>query len=778
MLPIRRLLLRDLLTLVGVTVGVLSLVFALGILQLLERNGDQRARELVASLGRDLQEGFKQSQLLGLSARDWWGAGFIDLDRPEQVEALLLPMVERNGLVAGIFLHTPQGKGLLLTRARLAGAVNRGPWVTYLFERREGRLLQRRFREAGVTLQDSKWEAAFLDPATRPWYLQGLKAYRPQWVEPYPFFGGDSQGLTFMVPFRTGDGTLKGILSVDAYLEELTGHMWDTRLGPGKLLLTDGEGRALILPRFQEFSTVASRSQAFLKRVSPEFLGAYHALDTAWKARSAADSTVIFRHEGTRYLGFIDKAGFLEGTAWTLQYIIPTAELLAPARMPLLTLSILGLLCLGLATHRVLHLGRKVSTPLRALAEAAGVLRAGGVPDPLPSTIHEFHALGEALYEAGRERSAAENRQRQSEHRQRLETVGTLAGGIAHDVNNQLMAILGQLDLVRGQLPAAHPVLRRLDRSEEAARRCAQMIRSLLSFTHHAKPEVRPLDLNHLVEDAATLMGRVLGGLVDVRLDLEPGLPLVLAEPIELEQVLMNLAVNARDAMPGGGTLRIATRRGPDSKLILEIEDTGSGIPKEVLPHIFEPFFTTKEIGKGTGLGLSMVHGIITAHLGTIAVTSQPGAGTQFRITLPGRPELSTWERIQALEPRLEVDLTGVRILLVDDEPIVRETLGELLTLHGAEVRTAIDGEDGFGAWQQGRFDLLVTDQRMPKSTGLELIGRIRAAGGTLPALIVSGYGMEGLDPHLEKDPRLRVLGKPFETSQFLRALGELSRLA
>jgi hypothetical protein len=193
MLSIRRLLLRDLLTLVGATVGVLCLVFAWGTLQLLERVGDQRARELVASLGEDLHNGFRQSQLLGLAARDWWSAGLIDLDRPEQTEALLLPLVERSQLVAGIFLHTPQGKGLLFTRDRPGGSHQRGPWVTYLFERHDGRLLQRRFREAGITLRDSPWEPAFLDPATRPWYLQGLKAYRPQWVEPYPSSAGTAR---------------------------------------------------------------------------------------------------------------------------------------------------------------------------------------------------------------------------------------------------------------------------------------------------------------------------------------------------------------------------------------------------------------------------------------------------------------------------------------------------------------------------------------------------------------------------------------------------------
>jgi signal transduction histidine kinase/CheY-like chemotaxis protein len=580
-----------------------------------------------------------------------------------------------------------------------------------------------------------------------------------------------------MVPFREGDGTLKGILSVDAYLEELTGRMWDTRLGPGKLLLADGEGRALVLPRFQDLSTLSARSQAFLRRVGPEFLGPFHALGTAWKTRNPSDTTVTFRHQGTRFLGFVDKTGFMEGTAWTLHYLIPTSELLAPVRTPLILLAALGLACFVFATYRALLLSRRVGAPLRALAEAASVLRAGGVPDPPHSGIQEFRALGEALHEAGKERSMAENQQRQSEHRQRLETVGTLAGGIAHDVNNQLMAILGQLDLVRGQIPSNHPVVRRLDRSEEAARRCAQMIRSLLAFTHNAKPEVRPVDLNTLVEDAASLMSRVLGGMVDLKLDLEPNLPLVIAEPIELEQVLMNLAVNARDAMAGGGTLRIATRKGPGSKLILEVEDTGSGIPADVLPHIFEPFFTTKDIGKGTGLGLSMVHGIIKAHQGTITVSSREGHGTQFRIQLPGRPELNTSERLKALEPRQEVDLTGMRILLVDDEPLVRETMSELLTLQGADVRTAIDGEEGFAVWQQGRFDLLVTDQRMPRCTGLELVARIRAEGGQLPAVIVSGYGLEGMLEILEQDPKLRLLGKPFETSHLLHLLGDLAKL-
>ena len=769
MLPIRRLLLRDLLTLVGATVGVLCVVFTLGTLQLLERNGDLRSRDLVASLGRDLQNGFQQSQQLGLSVRDWWGSQLIDLDRPERVEALVLPMVEKNGLVAGLFLHTPQGKGLLLTRGLKEASGQRGPWVTYLFERRDGRLMQRRYREAGITLEGSHWEPAFLDPATRPWYVQGLRAYGPQWVEPYPFYGSDSQGLSFMVPFRAGDGTLQGILSVDAYLEDLTGRMWDSRLGPGKLLLTDGEGRALVLPRSPDLATPAARSQAFLRQVGPEFLGAFHALRTLWKTRDPAETAVTFRHEGTRYMGFVEGAGFLEGTRWTLHYLIPTSVLYAPARTPLTSLTVIGFVCFAFATYRVLRLHRRVDAPLRALAEAAGVLRSGGVPEPLPSGIYEFCALGEALHEAGRERFLAEDQRRQSEHRQRLETVGTLAGGIAHDINNQLVAILGQLELVREQLPAGHPGLRRLNRSAEAALRCGEMIRSLLAFTHNVKPDVRPLDLNGVVEDSALLIGRVLGGTVDLELDLQPFLPPVNAERIGLEQVLMNLAVNARDAMPGGGTLRISTRSGPGETLVLEVEDSGLGIPAEALPHIFEPFFTTKDIGKGTGLGLSMVHGIVKAHQGTISVSSREGSGTRFRIVLPGRPELTSSDATSTREPRPNAGLAGKRILLVDDEPMVRETMSEILALHGAEVRTAVDGEDGFQLWRAEAFDLLVTDQRMPRCTGLELLARIRAEGSAVPVLIVSGYGMEGMREVQDQDPRLRILGKPFDTAQLVK---------
>ena len=778
MLPIRRLLLRDLLTMVGATLGVVCAVFTLGTLSLLERNGDQRARDLVGSLEKELQHGFQQSQQLGLSVRDWWGSQLIDLDRPERVEALVLPLVEKNGLVAGVFLHTPQGKGLLLTRGPREASGLRGAWVTYLFERREGRLMQRRFREAGVTLDTSRWEPAFLDPATRPWYVLGLRAYGPQWVEPYPFFGSDSQGLTYMVPFRTGDGTLRGILSVDAYLEELTGRMWDARLGPGKLLLTDGEGRALVLPRSPDLATVEARSRAFLRQVGPEFQGAFHALGTAWKGRDAGESAITFRHDGTRYLGFVEQARFLEGSRWKLHYLVPTSVLYAPARIPLAILALVGTACLGFATFRVVRLSRRVGLPLKALTEAAGVLRSGGVPEPLSSGILEFCALGEALHEAGRERTRAEDQRRQSEHRQRLETVGTLAGGIAHDINNQLVAILGQLELVREQLPPEHPGLRRLDRSAEAAHRSAEMIRSLLAFTHHVKPDVRPLDLNLAVEDAALLIGRVLGGTVDLKLELEPLLPPVIAERIGIEQVLMNLAVNARDAMPGGGTLRISTRRGPGETLVLEVEDSGHGIPAAALPHIFEPFFTTKEVGKGTGLGLSMVHGIVQAHRGTISVSSQVGQGTRFSIVLPGRPELASSDAASTRDPRPAALLAGARILLVDDEPLVRETMSELLGLHGAEVGLAVDGEDGFRAWQQGAFDLLITDQRMPRCTGLELVARIRALGSPIPVLIVSGYGLEGMREVQDQDPRLRILGKPFATPQLLRAITRLLKPA
>jgi two-component system cell cycle sensor histidine kinase/response regulator CckA len=347
---------------------------------------------------------------------------------------------------------------------------------------------------------------------------------------------------------------------------------------------------------------------------------------------------------------------------------------------------------LGLIVWRIQRFSRRVGDPLDRLAQSAMALGEGRVDGPVETDLTEIRTVDEALRKAGQAIQNEAEIKLQLEHSQRLETVGTLAGGIAHDVNNQLASVLGQISLAEEMLPKEHPASYRLIRAQQAVERCSQMVRSLLSFSHQARPILRVMDLNELVTHTASLLERILGGLIRMEVIESPCLPPILGERVQLEQVILNLAVNARDAMPNGGKLTIRTLPIGEDKVCLSIEDTGMGIPAEILPRIFDPFFTTKEVGKGTGLGLAMVFSIVQAHGGRVEVDSQEGVGTRFRIFLEAHDarELEDEER-KANEP-FQYSFDGLSILVAEDEPNLRELLTEAFEQRGAEVVAAPDG--------------------------------------------------------------------------------------
>jgi signal transduction histidine kinase len=432
------------------------------------------------------------------------------------------------------------------------------------------------------------------------------------------------------------------------------------------------------------------------------------------------------------------------------------------------------MLFLAFSIWRIRNLAKRFGDPLEALAESVRSLSEGRIPETVNTDLKEIHSLSEALRRAGESLQNEAELRSQLERSQRMETMGALAGGVAHDVNNQLASIVGQINLGKEMLPENHPVRRRLNKAEDAADRCALMIKSLLSFTHQVKPQLRSVDLNTLIANTASMMDRILGGLIRIELDLMPDLPPVLGEPIQLEQILFNLAVNARDAMPQGGRLTLRTEPEDTNQICWTVQDSGTGIVPDVLPHIFEPFFTTKPLGKGSGLGLAMVQSIVDAHGGRIEVNSQPGKGTEFRIFLNIYEEESATEEETPRATLQPKHFAGKRILVAEDDPNLRELLADAFTQARAQVETAPDGRIAWSMFQQSRYDLVISDQRMPECTGLELLAKIRKAQNTIPVILVSGYGLEGMEEELKKDSRLRFFFKPFSIRALFATASEL----
>lgn len=386
-----------------------------------------------------------------------------------------------------------------------------------------------------------------------------------------------------------------------------------------------------------------------------------------------------------------------------------------------------------------------------------------------------------------RERVRAQERLRASEERlrevQKLEAIGRLAGGVAHDFNNVLAAIVMQAELAAETPGLPESVKEDLQAIRSAAERAAGLTRQLLLFGRRQAMQPRPLDINEAVTNLSRFLQRLLGEDVRLQLDLSPGSLVTYGDPAMFDQVLLNLAINARDAMPQGGRLRIQTatevldeaKAGtipdvtPGPYVRISVSDEGVGIAPDVLPRIFEPFFTTKEVGKGTGLGLSTVFGIVRQHRGWIEVDSKPGKGSTFHVFLPAAGPVLTAEQSHRAQPARGGSET---ILLVEDDAQVRSVARQVLERHGYSVLEAASGTDALRLYEAGPpIHLVVTDMVMPGGvSGVQLARRLRALRPGVPFVFLSGYSTELGMATAGPDEGV-FLQKPFSQDQLLAAV-------
>ena len=338
---------------------------------------------------------------------------------------------------------------------------------------------------------------------------------------------------------------------------------------------------------------------------------------------------------------------------------------------------------------------------------------------------------------------------------QKMEAVGRLAGGVAHDFNNLLTVIQGYCSLLLETLEPDSPHREAVSAIHDAGARSARLTRQLLSFSRQDRCDPRVLDLNTVLRDCQKLLRRLIGEDVAMQLELDPDLPPLLADPGQLEQLIMNLAVNARDALPHGGTFQVRTRRRGD-ELELYVSDNGTGMTPEVLDKIFDPFYTTKPVGRGTGLGLSVVHGVVKRMGGSVCVQSAPGTGTAFTFLFP-----ATREAVAPSVPAASKSSNGCSgtILLVEDDRAVRRLVTLALRKHGYRVLEAGSGREALERIGEP-FDMLLSDVVMPEMNGAQLAEAMEAQRPGLPVLLMTGYAPEDL---LERGVGNRdLLAKPF----------------
>lgn len=393
--------------------------------------------------------------------------------------------------------------------------------------------------------------------------------------------------------------------------------------------------------------------------------------------------------------------------------------------------------------------------------------------------LEQAHAV--VLEEVG-QRERAEQQLRQS---QKMEAIGQLTGGVAHDFNNLLMAVLGNLELLRKHVGDDPKAIRLIDGAKQGANRGASLTQRLLAFSRRQDLRIDPVDMRVLLTGMEDLLRRSVGSTITIKTNIPDNLPLVSADANQVELALLNLAVNARDAMPDGGAIHIELHEAEHTSqvgeltagryVVLSVADEGFGMDKETLQKAIEPFFSTKELGKGTGLGLSMIHGLASQLNGELKLTSEVGKGTRAELWIPvSTTGVATDHQPDEIAAAPPANLLGPkRILLVDDDMLIAMSSADMLTDLGHDVVEVHSGAEAMECFGDGSdFDLVITDYSMPGMNGGELARRVGEISPGMPILIASGYAElpAGLDLNVAR------LGKPYTQEQLRLEIGRLSR--
>jgi signal transduction histidine kinase/ActR/RegA family two-component response regulator len=438
----------------------------------------------------------------------------------------------------------------------------------------------------------------------------------------------------------------------------------------------------------------------------------------------------------------------------------PDSVLLRPAELTLFAL-VVGALLLG---RQLLHEALIAAKAARAEAERAR---------------QEAECARERAEDRAREaleRGQRERLEGDSVHAQRLESVGRLAGGVAHDFNNLLTVISGSASLAQRALPPDHDAAGDIEEVLNAAKRAAELTRQLLAFARRQVLVKKVFDARDLLAGLERMLSRLVGEQLTLELQLTADPLPISADRGQIEQVIVNLVLNARDAMPEGGTVTISARRAPlpgapessPDYVRLDVRDTGAGMSADVKDRVFEPFFTTKELGRGTGLGLATSFGIVTQHDGQLLLDSSPGRGSAFSVYLPAAESVvdENSKSIVRTLPR-----GSERVLLVEDDPHVRAVAERVLQAAGYGVQTASGGREALAYLEASGYDVLVTDVVMPGINGVELAGRALALQPKLGVVLMSGYANALVDTSLEFARAPEFVQKPFSPRQLVQGV-------
>ncbi|MBL0940447.1 MAG: response regulator [Gemmatimonadaceae bacterium] len=578
--------------------------------------------------------------------------------------------------------------------------------------------------------------------------------------------------MPFIAPItdqRTGQP--KGYVGASILVDSLEGVQMARRLPPGSVLtVLNANGRIIVR---------TLDSDRWIGKMFPGF-----------SVRGQAEQPVGTDTIVPSDIDHVDRlfgSEYLRSIGWRAYVGIPVSEVFRAARLQFvydLAIGILGGLVVVFVAYWVTA---RLLTPIESLTLDARAISEGDMrrrsqlssDDEVGELARTFNAMADAIVDREAALTASQDRLREA---QKLEALGSFAGGIAHDFNNYLSSILGHAELAREIVPVGHEARTEIDHTIDAARRAADLTRQILVFSRQQVVEPRLVNPNDIVRGIERLIARVLGESITFTSQYDDRTGSIRVDPGRLEQVLMNLATNARDAMPRGGEFYISVSRlqvhagsplgiEPGNYVCYTARDSGDGIPKEVLDRVFEPFFTTKERGRGTGLGLAIAYGIVKQAGGAMSVESAPGVGTTLRVMLPelDRPADAEERAAEELPPPGQE-----RLLVVDDEPAVAKIAERLLQQAGYAVESAIGARDALTRFETQHFDMVISDVVMPGMSGPELVRELTRRRPELRVLFVSGYAD---DDALVADIAARqvaFLPKPFSRASLLHKVRDV----
>lgn len=598
-----------------------------------------------------------------------------------------------------------------------------------------------------------------------------------------PYLAADSTRIALVplnIALRDSEGRATGVLSVGIRLD------WFDRLAknselPPSSLVTIADSTGLLIAHFPGSPSLGTVRPGLSERFAEDH--ARGALERGWMVRTTLDGVErLVSHERLQ-----STPGSVVRVAVAMPPEVAFAGPNSSARVRIAFLLGTAIIALIVASFGAYVL---VLRDVDTIVDATHRLGSGDLSarTGLSDSTGEIGQLAASFDTMA---AQLEERQERMRHAERLESLGTLAGGVAHDFNNMLTAIVGSADLALAELPADHPAHDDLITIKSSASRSSTLTRQLLDFSRREPLMTRPLRLDNLVQEAAALLVRVVPANVAVDVHTRSR-RFARVDGGRIEQAILNLAVNARDAMPAGGTITIAlddddvvaplrssTTQSPvppGEWIRLRVTDTGVGMPPDVLRRVFEPFFTTKPAGSGTGLGLSMVYGTVQNHGGHVHVDSALGVGTSVTMWLPSADEVLP--DAEDASPELTLVTTAVRIVVAEDRPEVRTLIERVLTRAGYAVTLAANGQAALDLFtDQTRLpDVLVTDYDMPGVRGDVLATTLRTRYPDLSMVLMSGFTSEGWPSGLVSSMNTAVVEKPFTPNALLQAV-HLARL-